>query len=383
MVQLHFTEESIKIVLRNAKEELEPQYYTLLEELYMDLEADPRVTSLATIKPSLDKARVFLRWLQENKINPLSIDMHVIKKYLLYLKLERRAKQSTIAYHVRVLRRLMRLLGKEELANKIPYPRKTTSKLELPSPETIEKIIAETPDLKYKVITALLYETALRISELLALKGRDIVETPQGYYRIYIMEPKNNEPRVVYVIKYASLLREYLNLRKPGPEDYLFPSPVYKNKPINPRNVEKFLKRKSLQHRVKLHPHLLRHLRATLLIKEKIPERIVMKLLGHRSEKMMRIYINLVQRDVEETILQHYGIKIETNTTNNTTKCPRCGAENQEQANYCWRCGLPLNQLAAQQLDRQQQEIQQTIQQLLQILKQNPQIIKQLTKNLL
>lgn len=379
MVQLHFTEESIKTVLRNAREELEPQYYTILEDLYMDLEADPKVTSLGTIKPILDKARTFLRWLQDNKINPLDIDMNIIKKYLLYLRLERRVKTSTIAFYVRVLRRLMRLLGKNDLANKIPYPRKTTTKLELPDPEIIDKIIAETPILKYKVITALLYETALRISELLSLKGKHVVETPQGYYRIYVMEPKNNEPRVVYVIKYASLLREYLNLRKPGPEDYLFPSPVYRNRPINPRNIEKFLRRKSRQYRVKLHPHLLRHLRATLLIKEKIPERIVMKLLGHRSTKMMEVYVNLVQRDVEEILLKKYGIKPEPTEPVKTIKCPRCGAENREDANYCWRCGLPLNQLAAAALDKKQEEIHQKLQQLLEILKQHPEILKQIT----
>jgi len=44
------------------------------------------------------------------------------------------------------------------------------------------------------------------------------------------------------VIKYAGLLRQYLNIAKPGSEDYLFPSPTYPDKPIHPRNIEKTLK---------------------------------------------------------------------------------------------------------------------------------------------
>jgi integrase len=76
----------------------------------------------------------------------------------------------------------------------------------------------------------------------------------------------------VYIIKYLGLLRNYLEINKiENPEQLLFPSPKNPGKPIHPVNINKHLYRISKQLNIKLHPHLLRHLRATQLIKEKNP----------------------------------------------------------------------------------------------------------------
>ena len=69
---------------------------------------------------------------------------------------------------------------------------------------------------------------------------------------------------------------------------------------------------------IKLYPHLLRHLRATLYVKEGLHERIIMRLLGHKNREMIRRCVNLVHRDVEEAVLKHYGIgKIKMNYDKN------------------------------------------------------------------
>ena len=375
MVQLHYDMRSIEVLLDTTCRELGQEYCEVIQELFYDYMGDPRVSSLATIKVGLDKAKNFLRWLKERQIRPSEIDEKTLKRFLIELKIKR--KPNTIFSYIKALKRLLRLLGKNQLADKLKYP-KTPGKIpHLPPPALVEKIIGQLRE-PYNIITALVYETGARVSEILSLKYKHIKEVQEGFYKIIIEEPKNQESRVVYVIRYAALLRQYLNTHPGHPEDYLFPSPNYQDKPLSPRNIEAALRRISRKYHTRIYPHLLRHLRATQLIKQHVPERIVMKLLGHKTEKMMKIYVNIVDKDVEQELRKLYGLPTSNQETTNTTKCPRCGAENQEQANYCWRCGLPLNIAAAQQLDRQQQEIQQTIQQLLQILKQNPQIIKQL-----
>ena len=379
MVQLQVDEKYIRRRLDKLRKEL-GEYGFVIEDLYYDLTSDPRVTSLTTIDTHLDKAAVFLRWLRKNNIEVAKLDRRIIRRYIIYLRLERKAKPSTLKTHIRVLKRLLRVLGYDELAKELKYPKETVKPPQLPSLDLVEKIIASTKHLEYKVILALLYETGARISEILALKRKHIVETPQGYYRVIIEDTKNGEFRTVYVIKYSALLRNYLETNKiNNPEQLLFPSPDRPGKPIHPVNINKHLYRISKQLNIKLHPHLLRHLRATQLIKEKIPERIVMKLLGHRTEKMMRIYVNLVHRDIEEAILKHYGIQPQTqNNDKETIKCPRCGATNPKEANYCWRCAYPLHQQAALELELKEKDIEEKLRRLLQLLKSHPEILSQI-----
>ena len=380
MVQLFVSEDTIRSHLRRAKEELLSEYYAVLESLYYDLLSDPRITSLSTIKTRLNKAKLFLKYLQEHGIKPLDVDLNTVKRYILYLRLEKRVKQSTIKQDLKSIKRILKLLGKDDIAEKLKYPKDTITPPKLPDPEVIEKIIADIKNLRTKVVIALLYETGARISEILALRRRHVIETPAGYYKLVIEDPKNREFRTIYVIRYANLLRTYLQTIKGGPEDPLFPSPLDPNKPISPYNIEKTFKKLSQKYGVKLHPHMLRHLRATTYIKERVPERIVMKLLGHKTEKMMRVYVNLVDKDVEEVILQHHGISLELNNSNGgkIVKCPRCGAGNKQEANYCWRCGYPLHQQVALELELREKEVEEKLKKLLELVKRYPQILKEL-----
>ncbi len=371
MVQLFVSEDTIRSHLRRAKEELLPEYYAVLESLYYDLLSDPGISSLSTIKTRLNKAKLFLKYLQEYGIKPLDIDLDTVKRYILYLRLEKRVKQSTIKQDLKSVKRILKLLGKDNIAEKLKYPKDPVIPPKLPDPEIVKKIIADTKNLRTKVVVALMYETGARISEILALRRKHVIETPTGYYKIVIQDTKNNEFRTVYVIKYSGLIRSYLNIIKGGPEDPVFPSPVDPSKPISPYNIEKTFKKISKKYGIELHPHMLRHLRATLLIKQGIPERITMKILGHRTEKMLRI---------EEAILQYHGIRPEPNNSNEkeVVKCPRCGATNPREANYCWRCAYPLHQQAALELEMHEKEIEEKLGKLIQILKKHPEILKEL-----
>ena len=283
MVQLHINEETIKTILLSAKTHL-GKYAVILERLYYDLLSDVTVASLSTIYIHLSKARDILKWMISNNIEPDKIDRDTITRFIIYMRTEKKVKTSTLTTYVRVMRRLLRVPGKEELVKRVKYPKEKTVPPKLPSPQLVERIMGEIRDPRYRLAVALIYETGARVSEILSLRRRHIEEAPQGYYRIMIEEPKNGEFRIVYVIKYTSMLRDYLiTMGINDPEQLLFPSPSRPRQPLHPRNIEKILRRLGKKYHVRLYPHLLRHLRGTLLIKDGVSERIVMKILGHRD----------------------------------------------------------------------------------------------------
>ncbi len=125
MVQLFVSEDTIRSHLRRVKEELLPEYYAVLESLYYDLLSDPRITSLSMIKTRLNKAKLFLKYLQEHGIKPLDVDLNTVKRYILYLRLEKRVKQSTIKQDLKSVKRILKLLGKDDIAEKLKYPKDT------------------------------------------------------------------------------------------------------------------------------------------------------------------------------------------------------------------------------------------------------------------
>jgi len=62
---------------------------------------------------------------------------------------------------------------------------------------------------------------------------------------------------------------------------------------------------------------------------------------------MASIYVHLWGRDVDNGILNVYGIRSGEGKEESTLKplnCQRCGESNQATNKYCSRCGLPLDE---------------------------------------
>jgi hypothetical protein len=94
-----------------------------------------------------------------------------------------------------------------------------------------------------------------------------------------------------------------------------------------------------------IHPHLLRHSRATHLAKY-LKEVQMCEYFGWVvGSDMPRIYIHLSGRDMDDSILQIYGIKRAGIQTENKTpvKCSRCSRFNDPESKFCSFCGLSLD----------------------------------------
>lgn len=150
------------------------------------------------------------------------------------------------------------------------------------------------------VIMVLLYDTAIRLSELLDLKLGDIVlDAPAPYVRIH---GKGDKERLVSMTdKTAGHLKHYISKYHSATasgNDYVFYTIIHdKRNRMSPGNVERLINKYANSIRydfpdlpAKVHPHMFRRTRATNLYQSDVSLELVSRILGHSSTQTTRVY---------------------------------------------------------------------------------------------
>ena len=107
-----------------------------------------------------------------------------------------------------------------------------------------------------------------------------------------------------------------------------------------------------------VNPHRFRHSRATHLA-NKLTEAQMCEFFGWvQGSDMPSTYVHLSGRDVDNAILRIYGkvSREEVEEELKTKVCLRCGKENSPEAEFCCRCGLPLDERVAMEMERRERE---------------------------
>mgnify|MGYP005649541543 CR=1 FL=1 len=233
-------------------------------------------------------------------------------------------------------------------------------------------------DFKLKVLVEVVYETGARVGEILNLKKKDVEFDDYGA-RLYIRRSKSDS-RVVRVIMFASDLARLCDGL--SADDFLF------DREYNAylRKIRKAWKLANLPE-TKRKFHVLRHTRATHLLKKRVfSETEMMKYFGWKTRDMIDIYTHLTMNDVEERYL---SALIPNNTSSNkeleVRVCPRCGLPISNNFNYCPRCGQPLTLDSSYETlskaKKKEDEIEETkklIEKLLDLAMRQPDLIKRL-----
>jgi len=227
----------------------------------------------------------------------------------------------------------------------------------LPSDELIELILKNSSTF-YKALFSIIYEGGLRLGEALSIRIRH-VEDHGNYIKVIVPKSKTMQ-RAVYIVTYQRYLRDWLAEHPWGsdPDAFLFPArsrgPYHQVNRTTIYNYILKLKRK-LGINTRFYPHLLRHKRATELY-GKLAEKEMMELFGWKTRTMLDIYAHITQKHVEEKVLSLYGISNGDKQLGDII-CPRCGARNPREANYCWRCGMPLKSEALLTVERDKERL--------------------------
>ncbi len=271
--------------------------------------------------------------------------------------LKGRYAHNTYVEVCRTLKKFFRWMGGEELINwfKKPKPESNVTPQDLITKEEFERMMKACKNSRDRAMISLFFETGARIGEICNMRIKDVAFDEYGAV-IWLPKSKTRR-RKLRVVYSAPFLAQWLKDHpyEDGEAPLWIALTRNKGNPLGEYGIRGQIKRiaRNAQLRKRVYPHLFRHTRATKLLKE-VPESIVNKYMGWvPGSRMIQVYQHLLEEDVEEKILEMYGIKHRDNGKDlEVQQCPRCMQINDAGSRFCSRCGLPLTEEAVREVEK-------------------------------
>lgn len=176
----------------------------------------------------------------------------------------------------------------------LPRPNKEQKQPDILSIEEVRKMLDLTSNLKHNTIIKLMYSGALRVSELVSIRIKDV---DPNNNKINIREPKGNIDRFIPLDNHLlKALRDYWNTYKTS--EYLFEGATGNKYSVG--SVQKLVRDSAKKAGInkRISSHSLRHSAITHLIKNGENIRAVQKLAGHKNINTTAGYIRIFDEDV-------------------------------------------------------------------------------------
>lgn len=257
----------------------------------------------------------FLEYLNREGLNYKSVVYSDIRFFLMYLKNEKKDKNSSIDRKLSSLRGFYQYLANEGVVKNNVFTLLNGPKKEKKLPRYFE--YNELEDLfmacdlstslgqRDRLILEMLYATGVRVGELVSIKVSDIHFSSR---HILILGKGNKERIVPYGDYCEEILKKYLKdgyleLNKKN-NSYLFLN--NRGDKLTERGIryllEQIIEKTSIQKHIS--PHMIRHSFATHLLNQGCDLTTVQKLLGHESIKATQIYTH-VTTDRLKNVYEH------------------------------------------------------------------------------
>lgn len=181
-------------------------------------------------------------------------------------------------------------------------PKEPKRKPKYISPQDVRAMIDNAYCLRDEVIIALLFSTAIRVSELIRINRRDITGN-----RIDIMGKGKVERTVIVDPRTLQRLNDYLETRA----DHLPPLFITIRKSrIQKERVEGIVREAGERAGVKrvVTPHILRHSHATDLLSNGADIRYIQHSLGHADISTTMIYTHVIDKDYEKVYRKFHTV---------------------------------------------------------------------------
>lgn len=221
--------------------------------------------------------------------------------------------------------------------------------------EDIEKLLAVCLHPRDLALISFLYESGCRKGELLALRNHSIAFDEYGAV-VTFPESKTGSRRI-RVVYSASYLRAWKEVhpRKNDDEAFFFCSLRTPDRPLSETGLHNQLKDLTERAGIKktVYPHLFRHSAATRLATQ-LSEQSMKAYLGWTAgSSMAATYVHLAGEDTDDEILRIYGVEAKEKKRDKLAviKCPRCKEIMPEKALFCNKCGLPLQEATAKEIE--------------------------------
>ena len=258
-----------------------------------------------------------------NEMTITEFSSELIMEYIIYLKDEKNNQAITINNKLAAIKSFVNFLKFKNLTTleicvQIENIKPLKASQKIPDYYSIEEVeylmksidLKSTKGLLYLSVIVLLYECALRVNELCSLKRKDVIFDGKTI-SIFIEKSKNGTSRTIPMdTKSSSIIKKYLRENEMNEEDYLF----HKNDktPYTRSGINKMLRRivnnakKTCKNNTyfskKMHPHLLRHSRATHMLDAGVDLVTIKEFLGHKSLNSTTTYLHLTKRKEQDII---------------------------------------------------------------------------------
>jgi|Deesub1362A_J573_1020465.scaffolds.fasta_scaffold00380_31 integrase len=281
-----------------------------------------------------------------------------------YQELVNRGEFSdSVVFEVKkTLKRFFRWFNRDDLVNwfTIGSVETKVSPHDLITEDEFRKMLNACLNSRDRAFISLLYETGARIGEIASMRVKDVSFDEFGAV-VWLPKSKTikRRLRIVYSTKFLSMWLSDHPLKE-DPEAPLWIRLTGKNRtaPMQYKDfqiqLKKIAKRAGIKKRI--YPHLFRHTRATRILGE-ITESIGAKYMGWvPGSRMVKVYLHLTDKDVENAILEMHGLKKESERDLEVRKCVRCSFINPGDSRFCSNCGLPLTSEASHEIRRWEEE---------------------------
>ncbi|MDE1871354.1 MAG: tyrosine-type recombinase/integrase [Candidatus Micrarchaeota archaeon] len=225
------------------------------------------------------------------------------------------------------------------------------------TPEEVLKLIDASKYTRDRAIIALLYDSGIRVGELMHLRVKDInLEGSLGHIMVGNKEYKGKTGmRKVGIMMSVPYLVNYLEENKYlKPDDNLWRAlgnnrEEEKNGVVKGASIRRMLQRLSKEAKINkpVHPHAFRHARASNYANQLTEQQLKKHFGWTQSSKMAAVYVHLNDKDMDEAVMRANGVnpQKEVNTPPKLPykECQRCKNQNKLTAVHCDRCGAPLD----------------------------------------
>lgn len=233
-------------------------------------------------------------------------------------------------------------------------PRMIRTANDILTTDEITRFIAACQSSRDRAIFSLMYEGGLRGDDIGTLTWRQLKFDRYG--SIVNLDGKTGKPRYIRLIMSTEALaawqRDYPCIQTPDALVFI----AHTGAPVRYHALTKQMriiaKRAGITKHLTL--HLFRHSRITHLIREGISIAIVGQLFwGDPRARELSTYLHLVNEDIDNALLGHYGITASDSPATpdqiSPRQCPACHTISGPTADHCPRCGIGLTETARQQ----------------------------------
>jgi site-specific recombinase XerD/ribosomal protein L40E len=233
--------------------------------------------------------------------------------------------------------------------------------------QEVLKMLGSARDIRDRFFLSLLYETGCRIGEIMWIRKKDIDLASQPAK--VIVTGKTGWRKIPMILS-VPLAAEYLNTIKDLKDD----QPIWvqigtsknKDEPMTYDGARKMLKilaeKAGITKRV--NPHSFRKARASHLANKLSDQQLRAYFGWDPASDMANVYIRLSGKDLDSAYMKSNGLEVKEERIQPLLKvkeCGRCKFSNSIDAGYCTRCGTPLDEKLAVEVQNRETDMNQAI----------------------